>query len=67
MKWQWAALLLQTTHELILKELEKQYRKYSKKYEGYVDILEALLDDDKLYTSEEVDSLISTFMKRSVN
>ena len=39
----------------------------SKKYEGYVDILEALLDDDKLYTSEEVDSLISTFMKRSVN
>lgn len=39
----------------------------SKKYEGYVDILEALLDDDKLYTSEEVDSLISTFMKRNVN
>lgn len=39
----------------------------SKKYEGYVDILEAVLDDDKLYTSEEVDSLISTFMKRSVN
>lgn len=39
----------------------------SKKYEGYVDILEALLDDDKLYTSEEVDSLLSTFMKRSVN
>lgn len=39
----------------------------SKKYEGYVDILEALLDDDKLYTSKEVDSLLSTFMKRSVN
>lgn len=39
----------------------------SEKYEDYVDILEALLDDDKLYTSEQVDSLISTFMKRSVN
>ena len=39
----------------------------SEKYENYVDILEALLDDDKLYTSEQVDSLISTFMKRSVN
>ncbi len=25
----------ETTNELILKELEKQYRKYSKKYEGY--------------------------------
>ena len=25
----------ETTHELILKELEKQYRKYSKKYESY--------------------------------
>ena len=25
----------ETTHDLILKELEKQYRKYSKKYEGY--------------------------------
>lgn len=39
----------------------------SKKYEEYVDILNALLEDGKSYTFAEVDGLVSDFMKRSVN
>lgn len=39
----------------------------SKKYEHYVDILNALLEDGKSYTFAEVDGLVSDFMKRSVN
>ena len=39
----------------------------SKKYEEYVDILNALLEDGKSYTFAQVDGLVSDFMKRSVN
>ena len=39
----------------------------SKKYEGIVDILNVLLEDGKSYTFEQVDSMVSEFLKRSVN
>lgn len=39
----------------------------SKKYEYRRDVLGVLLDDDKEYTFDEVDSLLKKFMKGKVN
>lgn len=38
----------------------------SKRYAEYRDILQALLKDDKAYTSKEVDSIIKNFLKKEV-
>ena len=39
----------------------------SEYYRGRQDLLNALLDDDKMYTTDEVDNLIRTFLKGKVN
>ena len=53
----------ETTHELILKELEKQYRKYSKKYEGY-DLKQRLTQAlaRKGYDYSDIKSAISDYL-----
>lgn len=38
----------------------------SKKYSERVDLLNVLLQDDKAYTSNEVEKLIETFMNKEV-
>lgn len=38
----------------------------AKKYKGDQDLIEALLDDDKVYTIEEVDMLIKDFRLKEV-
>lgn len=39
----------------------------SEYYRGKQDVLNALLDDDKMYTIDEVNNLIETFLKGKVN
>lgn len=39
----------------------------SKKYKNRRDLLNAILDDSKKYTIDEVDTLIDTFMKGEVS
>ncbi|MFR0018661.1 MAG: hypothetical protein ACLRU3_01770 [Paraclostridium sp.] len=39
----------------------------SKKYRIRKDLVNALLDEDKLYSFDEVDKLINKFMKSKVN
>ena len=39
----------------------------SQKYAGRQDILNVLLDENKTYTTEQVDKLIDKFMKGAVN
>lgn len=39
----------------------------SKKYKIRKDLVNALLDEDKLYSFDEVDKLINKFMKSKVN
>lgn len=39
----------------------------SKKYRIRKDLINALLDEDKLYSFDEVDKLINKFMKSKVN
>jgi len=53
----------ETTNELILKELEKQYRKYSKKYEGY-DLQQRLTQSlaRKGYDYTDIKSAIREFL-----
>lgn len=48
----------------IVKYNKKQLLK-SKKYEYKRDILNALLDDDKEYTIEEVDKIVNKFLKEA--
>lgn len=38
----------------------------SKKYEEYKDLIQILLEEDKNYTFEEVDSMIKEFLKKEV-
>ena len=38
----------------------------SKKYENHVDLVNALLDDDKKYSLAEVDKKINSFLKGAV-
>lgn len=38
----------------------------SKKYENHVDLVNALLDDDKKYSIAEVDKKINSFLKGAV-
>ena len=38
----------------------------SKKYSERIDLLNVLLENDKAYTSKEVDKLIETFMNKEV-
>lgn len=45
----------------------KQQIVNSKKFKDNVDLLNALLKDDKLYTLEEVNKTIEDFMKGKVN
>ena len=51
----------------------KDISKYSKetislsdRYAGYTDIINAELDDDNEYSMDEVDNIISDFLKREV-
>jgi hypothetical protein len=37
-----------------------------KRYSNRIDLLNALLDDNKAYTTDEVDALINNFMKGKV-
>ena len=39
----------------------------SKKYRNRRDLINAILDDSKLYSIDEVDALIKQFMKSEVN
>lgn len=39
----------------------------SKKYRNRRDLINAILDDSKLYSIDEVDALINQFMKSEVN
>jgi hypothetical protein len=39
----------------------------SKKYKNRRDLVNAILDDSKLYSIDEVDALIKQFMKNEVN
>ena len=52
------------------KKIVPRFTKYqitnSKKYKSRRDLLNAILDDDKQYTTNEVDKLIDTFMKGEV-
>lgn len=52
------------------KEVVPGFTKYqitnSKKYKNRRDLLNAILDENKQYTTDEVDSLIDAFMKGTV-
>lgn len=52
------------------KKIVSRFTKYqitnSKKYKSRRDLLNAILDDNKQYTTDEVDSLIYAFMKGDV-
>lgn len=39
----------------------------SKRYQNKVDLVDALLSDDKEYTLDEVDKIIDNFLKGKVN
>ncbi|MFG6378945.1 MAG: hypothetical protein K1W19_11630 [Lachnospiraceae bacterium] len=56
--------------EQIAKQLETKFEKkqllMSKKYGQYRDLLDALLDNNKLYTTTEVEGLISNYRKGMV-
>lgn len=50
---------------------EKRYKKsqliYSKKYRDKKDLLNALLDENKMYSFKEIDTIIDNFLKKEVN
>lgn len=48
-------------------KFEKKQLIVSKKYASNRDLVDALLDDKKLYTIAEVDNLISNYRKGKVN
>ena len=52
--------------EKVIEKFEKQQIVNSKKYNKHKDLLQAVLNNDERYTTEEVDKKIENFMKRKV-
>lgn len=52
--------------EKVIEKFEKQQIVNSKKYNKHKDLLQAVLNNDERYTTEEIDKKIENFMKRKV-
>lgn len=53
--------------EIEVSKFTKSQITSSKKYKNRRDLVNAILDDSKLYSIDEVDALIKQFMKNEVN